>query len=51
MKRSRMDRSARKTDHGQINKWKNTPMDTLEHLVEKKEEQAGRALKTRVKWI
>jgi hypothetical protein len=41
------DRSTRKTDHGQLNKWKNPPMDALEHLARKKERQAGEALKMR----
>jgi hypothetical protein len=44
------DKASKKTDHGQLNKWKKTPTDALEHLMEKKEEQAGEALKTRVKW-
>jgi hypothetical protein len=43
------DRSARKMDRGQLNKQKNPPMDALEHLVGKKERQAGEALKTWVK--
>jgi hypothetical protein len=43
------DRSTRKMDHGQLSKWKNPPMDALEHLVGKKERQAGEAQKMRVK--
>jgi hypothetical protein len=37
-------------DRGQVNKWKKTPMDTLENLMEKEEGQCGKALKTWVKW-
>jgi hypothetical protein len=37
-------------DHGQLSKQKKTPMGSLEHLVEKKEEQAGEAFKTWVIW-
>jgi hypothetical protein len=44
------DKASKKTNHGQINKWKKTTMGALEHLAEKKEEHAGEALKTRVKW-
>jgi hypothetical protein len=43
------DRSTRKMDRGQLSKWKNPPMDALEHLAGKKERQAGEALKTWVK--
>jgi hypothetical protein len=43
------DRSIRKTDRGQLNKWKNPPLDALEHCVRRKERQAGEALKTWVK--
>jgi hypothetical protein len=43
------DRSARKTDHGQLNKKKNPPLDALEHRARRKERQAGEALKTWVK--
>jgi hypothetical protein len=39
------DRSTRKIDHGQLNKWKKTSTSALEHLVGKKERQAGEALK------
>jgi hypothetical protein len=35
------DISARNMDHGQLSKWKNPPMDALEHLTRKKERQAG----------
>jgi hypothetical protein len=31
------DRSARKMDRGKLRKWKNPPIDALEHLVGKKE--------------
>jgi hypothetical protein len=31
------DRSTRKVDHGQISRWKNTPVDSLEHLIGRKE--------------
>jgi hypothetical protein len=37
-------------DHGQLSKWKKTSTSALEHLMEKKERQAGEALKTWVKW-
>jgi hypothetical protein len=37
-------------DRGQLNKQKKTPIDALEHLTEKKEGQAGEALKTWVMW-
>jgi hypothetical protein len=43
------NRSTRKMDRGQLNKWKNPPMDALEHLMGKKERQAGEALKMWVK--
>jgi hypothetical protein len=43
------DRSERKTDHGQLSKRKNPPLDALEHRMRKKERQAGEALKTWVK--
>jgi hypothetical protein len=36
-------------DHGQLIKWKNPPMDALEHLEEKKGRQADEAMKTWVK--
>jgi hypothetical protein len=41
--------SARKIDRGQLNKKKKLPVDALEHLIGRKERQAGEALKTRVK--
>jgi hypothetical protein len=44
------DKAAKKMDHGQLKKRKKTPIGTLEHLVEKKEGQAGKALKMWVKW-
>jgi hypothetical protein len=37
-------------DRGQLSKRKKTPIDALEHLVEKKEGQVGEALKMRVMW-
>jgi hypothetical protein len=40
------DRSTRKIDHGQLSKWKKTSMSALEHLMGKKERQAGEALKS-----
>jgi hypothetical protein len=43
------NRSTRKMDRGQLSKWKNPPIDALEHLVGKKERQAGEARKTWVK--
>jgi hypothetical protein len=39
------DRSTRKKDRGQLNKRKNTPLYSLEHLARRKESQAGEALK------
>jgi hypothetical protein len=44
------DKASNNMDRGQLRKWKNTPMDTLDHLVKKKEGQAGEALKTWVMW-
>jgi hypothetical protein len=35
-----------KTNHGQLNKQKNPPVDSLEHLARRKERQVGEALKT-----
>jgi hypothetical protein len=43
------DRSIGNMDHGKLIKWKNPPIDALEHLARKKERQAGEALKTSVK--
>jgi hypothetical protein len=43
------DRSERKMDHGQLNKWKKIPFNALEHHVRRKERQVGEALKTWVK--
>jgi hypothetical protein len=43
------DRSARKMDHGQLSKWKNPLVDSLENLVGRKERQVGEALKMWVK--
>jgi hypothetical protein len=43
------DKSARKKDCGQLSKWKNPPLDALEHRARRKERQAGEALKTWVK--
>jgi hypothetical protein len=43
------DRSSRKTDRGQLIKWKNPPLDALENHARRKERQTGEALKTRVK--
>jgi hypothetical protein len=42
--KTKEDRSTRKMDRGQLSKRKNPPTDALEHLVEKKERQAGEAL-------
>jgi hypothetical protein len=44
------DKAVRKVDHGQLSKWKKTSTSALEHLMEKKERQAGKSLKARVKW-
>jgi hypothetical protein len=43
------DRSIRKMDRGKLSKGKNPPTNSLEHLAEKKERQAGEARKTQVK--
>jgi len=43
------DKSARNMDHGKLSKRKNPPMDTLAHLIKKKERRAGKALKTQVR--
>jgi hypothetical protein len=43
------DRSTRKMDRGQLSKWKNPPLDALEHRARRKERQAGEALKMWVK--
>jgi hypothetical protein len=43
------DKSTRKKDCEQLSKWKNPPLDALEHHVRRKERQVGKALKTRVK--
>jgi hypothetical protein len=42
--------SNKEDDRGQVSKWKKTLMGALEHLMEKKEEQVGEALKMRVMW-
>jgi uncharacterized coiled-coil DUF342 family protein len=41
--------STRRTNRGQLNKWKNPLMDALEHLAGKMERQVGEARKTPVK--
>ena len=43
------DRSIRKMDRGQLNKWKNQLLDSLEHRARRKERHAGKSLKTWVK--
>jgi hypothetical protein len=43
------DKAVRKMDRGQLNKRNKTSTSALEHLVEKKERQAGEALKAQVK--
>ena len=43
------DRSVRKKDRGQLNKWKKPPLDALDHRERRKERQASKALKTQVK--
>jgi hypothetical protein len=43
------DISTKKMDHGQLSKWKNPSTSALENLTEKKERQAGEALKMWVK--
>jgi hypothetical protein len=44
------DKSSEKIDRGKFSKQKKTPTGALEHLAEKKEEQASEALKMQVKW-
>jgi hypothetical protein len=39
------DKGSKKMDHGQLSKKKKTSTSALEHLMEKKEGQAGEALK------
>jgi hypothetical protein len=39
------DRSARKTDHGQLSKQKNPLVDVLDNLVGRKERKAGKSQK------
>ena len=43
------DRSARKMDHGQLNKQKKPPLDALEHRMRRKERHVGEALQIWVK--
>jgi hypothetical protein len=31
------DKASKNMDHGKLSKWKKTPTDSLEHLMEKKE--------------
>jgi hypothetical protein len=42
------DKPVRKKDRGQLNKWKNPPLDALEHRLKRKERQVGKAMKT---WV
>jgi hypothetical protein len=42
------DISTRKMDRGKLRKWKNPPLDALEHRTRSKERQAG---EVRKKWI
>jgi hypothetical protein len=48
-KKIKDDISSRKTNHGQVIKKKNPPVDTLENLAGRKERQGGEALKMWVK--
>jgi hypothetical protein len=43
------ERSTRKKDRGQLNKWKKPPLAAWEHHTRRKERHAGEALKTWVK--
>jgi hypothetical protein len=43
------DISTRKMDRGKLSKWKNPPMDDLEHLAGKTERHPDEALKMQVK--
>jgi hypothetical protein len=43
------DRLATKKDCEQLSKWKNPPLDALDHHVRRKERQDAEALKMRVK--
>jgi hypothetical protein len=44
------DKETKNIDCGQVNKRKRTLMCALDHLMEKKEEQVGEALKMQVMW-
>jgi hypothetical protein len=44
------DKASKDMDHGQLSKRKKTPTDALENLMEKKEVQARKSLKTWVMW-
>jgi hypothetical protein len=44
------DNATKRIDRGKVTKKKRTPMDALEHLAEKKEEQVNKALKMWVMW-
>jgi hypothetical protein len=35
--KNKEDKAVRNMEHGQLNKWKKTPMGALDHLMEKKE--------------
>jgi hypothetical protein len=39
------DKSERKRDHGQLNKWKNPSINALDHLMGKKDRHTSEALK------
>jgi hypothetical protein len=43
------DRSARKMDRGRLGKWKNPPLDALEHRMRRKERRVGEVHKKRIK--
>jgi hypothetical protein len=43
------DRSTRKMDLENLRKWKNPPLDALEHRTRRKERQASEVWKKRIK--
>jgi hypothetical protein len=49
MRKLRMERSTRKTDHEQLSKQKKPSFDALEHRTRRKEGQASEAMKMWVK--
>jgi hypothetical protein len=44
------DKASKNMECGKLSKWKKTPTNTSDHLMEKEKGQAGEVLKMRVKW-